>query len=173
VFAVTLSGVAVAVAIALVIARGAVAQSGTTARAPAPGDAGSDPAELSITRFTASVLRAAPIDAGTPAAAITGVVRIPAPAAGSAAAGRAPSRPAPAHRPGDPARAARPGELAIIVKPWAMIWLNGKPSGQTPFRAPVPAGRYRVRLVNDDVAKDETATVVVEPGQTATVERSW
>jgi serine/threonine-protein kinase len=85
-------------------------------------------------------------------------------------AGRAPPRPA-ARR--DRGREARTGELAIIVKPWAMIWLNGKPSGQTPFRGPVPAGRYRVRLVNNDVARNETTTVSVEPGQTATIERSW
>ncbi|HEX3759809.1 MAG TPA: PEGA domain-containing protein, partial [Kofleriaceae bacterium] len=60
-----------------------------------------------------------------------------------------------------------------IVRPWAMIWLNGKPSGQTPFRSAVPAGRYRVRLVNDDAGRDEVTTVTVEPDRTATVERSW
>jgi serine/threonine protein kinase len=68
---------------------------------------------------------------------------------------------------------ARTGELAIIVKPWAMIWLNGKPSGQTPFRAPVPVGRYRVRLANDDVGQNEVTMVTVEPDRTATIERTW
>lgn len=72
-----------------------------------------------------------------------------------------------------PASTGRTGELAIIVRPWAMIWLNGKPSGQTPFRAAVPAGRYRVRLANDDAGHDEVTTVTVEPDRTATVERSW
>jgi serine/threonine-protein kinase len=70
-------------------------------------------------------------------------------------------------------RVERTGELAIIVRPWAMIWLNGKPSGQTPFRSAVPVGRYRVRLANDDVGHDEVTTVTVEPDRTATVERSW
>ena len=95
----------------------------------------------------------------------------PDPGATAGSGERAPPRRAPIHR--DRGRAAGTGELAIIVKPWAMIWLNGKPSGQTPFRAPVPAGRYRVRLVNDDVAHNETTTVTVAPGRTATVERSW
>jgi serine/threonine-protein kinase len=72
-----------------------------------------------------------------------------------------------------PVAAVRTGELAIIVRPWAMIWLNGKPSGQTPFRSTVPAGRYRVRLANDDAGRDEVTTVTVEPDRTATVERSW
>ncbi|HMG52552.1 MAG TPA: PEGA domain-containing protein, partial [Kofleriaceae bacterium] len=69
--------------------------------------------------------------------------------------------------------AGRTGELAIIVRPWAMIWLNGKPSGQTPFRSAVPAGRYRVRLANDGAGRDEVTIVVVEPDRTATVERTW
>jgi hypothetical protein len=67
----------------------------------------------------------------------------------------------------------RIGELAIIVKPQAMIWLNGKPSGQTPFRGLVPAGRYRIRIANDDAGHDEVTTITVEPDQTATLERTW
>jgi serine/threonine-protein kinase len=70
-------------------------------------------------------------------------------------------------------RATRTGELAILVKPWATIWLNGKPSGQTPFRGPVPAGRYQIRIANDDVGRDEVTTITVEPDQIATLERTW
>ena len=70
-------------------------------------------------------------------------------------------------------RVTRTGELAILVKPWAVIWLNGKRSGQTPFRATVPAGRYQIRLSNDDVGMDETMAITVEPDKTATIERSW
>ena len=95
---------------------------------------------------------------------------VPRPA--DAALPRAPHRDR-AERTDRPAPAARTGELAIIVRPWAMIWLNGKPSGQTPFRAPVRAGRYRVRLANDDAGRNEVTTVTVEPDRTATVERSW
>jgi hypothetical protein len=54
-----------------------------------------------------------------------------------------------------------------------MIWLNGKRSGQTPFREVIPAGRYLVRLANNDVGQDETTTITVEPDKTAIVERNW
>jgi hypothetical protein len=50
---------------------------------------------------------------------------------------------------------------------------NGKPSGQTPFRAALPAGRYRVRLANDEAGHVEITTVTVEPGRTATIARVW
>jgi hypothetical protein len=60
------------------------------------------------------------------------------------------------------------------VRPWAAIWLNGKsiPDG-TPYRAQVPAGRYHIRIANDDLAKAETVTVTVSPHRTTIVERKW
>jgi serine/threonine protein kinase len=68
---------------------------------------------------------------------------------------------------------ARRGELAISVKPWAMIWINGRSVGQTPFRDRFPAGRYRVRLQNEDAGKDEVTTVTVSADQTTTLQRAW
>jgi serine/threonine-protein kinase len=90
----------------------------------------------------------------------------------------------PAGMPGSPSGATRPssgsataavrkGELAIIVRPWALIWLNGKSLGQTPYRETIPAGRYRLRIANDDAGKDETTLVTVTPDQTTTIQRSW
>jgi serine/threonine protein kinase len=67
----------------------------------------------------------------------------------------------------------KPGELAILVKPWAMISLNGKSLGQTPFRGNVPAGRYRLQLTNDVTGKDETTFITVNPDETTTVQRTW
>lgn len=166
-FAATLGMIVLGVlAAALVLARGEVAQSQTTERARpriAPGpDTPARPDAASARRETA------PEDAGI------GDARPAAPLAGPAGlvppAGPAPRPPPRRER---VARSGRTGELAIIVRPWAMIWLNGKPSGQTPFRAAVPAGRYRVRLANDDAGHDEVTTVTVEPDRTATVERSW
>jgi serine/threonine-protein kinase len=65
------------------------------------------------------------------------------------------------------------GELAIIVRPWASITLNGKDGGMTPFRQNVPAGRYRIRLFNEDIGKSDIVLVTVEPNKTTTVERKW
>jgi len=68
---------------------------------------------------------------------------------------------------------ATPGELAIKVKPWAKIWLNGKFIHETPFREPLPSGRYRLRLVNEVASKDESLTITIEPDKTTTIERDW
>jgi hypothetical protein len=65
------------------------------------------------------------------------------------------------------------GELAIIVRPWASITLNGKDGGVTPYRENVPAGRYRIRIYNDDIGRSEIVNVTVAPNETKTVERKW
>lgn len=65
------------------------------------------------------------------------------------------------------------GELAIVVKPWAMVSLNGKPIGQTPVHRTLPVGTYRIRIANDHIEKEETMSVTVSRGQTTTVERTW
>jgi hypothetical protein len=65
------------------------------------------------------------------------------------------------------------GELAVLVKPWALLWLNGKPMNQTPYRETIPAGRYRLRLKNDDLGKDESIVVTVSPDHTTIIERKW
>jgi protein kinase-like protein len=76
---------------------------------------------------------------------------------------------------GAPARAAVPrkGELVILVRPWAMIWLNGRALGQTPFRGAIAAGTYSLRIANDSLGIDETRTVVVTPDQSTKIDRSW
>jgi len=86
----------------------------------------------------------------------------------SAATSRAtPQKPAPAVIP------PKAGELRIIVRPWALIWLDGKALGQTPYRGKVPAGRHSVRLANDVVGKDETKWVTIYPDRTTPLEKSW
>ena len=104
--------------------------------------------------------------AGPPApAAVPNVVRVRRSSAGASSGPRWPHR--------DDDRVTRTGELAIIVSPWAVIWLDDKRRGQTPFREDVPAGRYRLRLTNDEVGQDEIMIVTVEPDRTKTIERSW
>jgi serine/threonine protein kinase len=79
-----------------------------------------------------------------------------------------PSRSAPS-----PVAAARKGELAVLVRPWAMIWLNGRDLGQTPFRSTVAAGKYRLHIVNVDLGIDETTNITVVPDRLTTIERGW
>jgi eukaryotic-like serine/threonine-protein kinase len=66
--------------------------------------------------------------------------------------------------------AVKKGELVIEVNSWAVIWLNGK-QDEAPYRAQLPAGRYRLRMQHQD--KDETTTVLVRANETTTVARDW
>jgi serine/threonine-protein kinase len=58
------------------------------------------------------------------------------------------------------------GTLAFRIRPFAMVFINGKLQGQTPF-APVelPAGTHSLRFVNDDLKKNVTQTVELKPGE--------
>ncbi|MFP2958716.1 protein kinase domain-containing protein [Myxococcus sp. 1LA] len=58
------------------------------------------------------------------------------------------------------------GRLEFRVRPYAVVSLDGKVLGQTPFAAiEVPEGRHTVRLVNKELGKDVTQTVDVKAGQ--------
>ncbi|WIG96225.1 protein kinase [Myxococcus sp. SDU36] len=58
------------------------------------------------------------------------------------------------------------GRLEFRVRPYAVVSLDGKVLGQTPFPAvEVPVGRHTVRLVNKELGKDVTRTVDVRAGQ--------
>jgi hypothetical protein len=66
------------------------------------------------------------------------------------------------------------GELVIVVTPWAVdVVLNGRQSGQTPFRQMVSAGSYVVTLVSPDMDKRETVSVTVAANKTTEIRRSW
>ncbi|MBX3157290.1 MAG: protein kinase [Deltaproteobacteria bacterium] len=67
----------------------------------------------------------------------------------------------------------RTGELEVYVKPWALVWLNGRPVGQTPYHQTVPVGRYRLQIKNDDLGKEETTVVVVSADKKTTIRRAW
>jgi serine/threonine-protein kinase len=87
-----------------------------------------------------------------------------------------PRRPPSETTPDNPPRldAKRTGKLTILVTPWALVWLDGKPVDQAPIVIEdVPAGRHRLRLKNDIAKKDETTIVTVTADQTTTVQRTW
>ena len=149
---------------------------GAKVTAPAPGDAGVADAGVADARVAdARVADAGIADARVADARVADGTSAPDAVPDVGPVRRSPAGPSsgPLLPPREEDRVTRTGELAIIVSPWAVIWLNGKRSGQTPFRAPVPAGRYWVRLSNDEVGQDEIAIVTVEPDEIATIERSW
>ncbi len=56
--------------------------------------------------------------------------------------------------------------LEFRVRPYANVFLDGKPLGQTPFSAvELFEGTHSVRLVNAELGKEVTQTVTVKPGQ--------
>ncbi len=65
------------------------------------------------------------------------------------------------------------GEVSIFVNPWAVISLDGKELGQTPWTGKLAAGKHRVRISNEDLGKDETLTITVSPDNKTTIQRTW
>ncbi|AKQ67578.1 Serine/threonine-protein kinase pkn6 [Myxococcus hansupus] len=58
------------------------------------------------------------------------------------------------------------GRLEFRIRPYAVVSLDGKVLGQTPFAAvEVPEGRHTVRIVNKVLGKDVTQTIDVKAGQ--------
>uniref|UniRef100_UPI00358DAB25 protein kinase domain-containing protein n=1 Tax=Archangium lansingense TaxID=2995310 RepID=UPI00358DAB25 len=63
-------------------------------------------------------------------------------------------------------KGAQKAKLEFRIRPYATVFLDGKPIGQTPF-APVQVsvGPHTVRLINRDLDKDITRTIEVKAGQ--------
>ena len=85
----------------------------------------------------------------------------------------APRPPPPPPPPPVPLAGQAPGELVVLVTPWATLWLDGKPVGETPYRAAISIGRHSLRLVNEERGKNESATVTITTGRTMTIKRNW
>jgi tRNA A-37 threonylcarbamoyl transferase component Bud32 len=63
------------------------------------------------------------------------------------------------------------GGIKIVVLPWAEVWIDGKPMGQTPLRIALPVGPHRVRLKND--TKEKTINVAVTSSRFAVIDETW
>jgi len=72
-----------------------------------------------------------------------------------------------------PAAPVGKGELVILVRPWAAVWIDGKESGQTPFRESISAGNHRLKLVHEDSGRTERTSITIKPGETLKIERDW
>jgi hypothetical protein len=65
------------------------------------------------------------------------------------------------------------GKLVVRVKPWAHVFVDGRPAGATPIWRDLPPGKHRLRLENEDLGKSENVVVNVVAGHELLVERSW
>ncbi len=66
------------------------------------------------------------------------------------------------------------GKLRIVVHPWADVWVDGKPVGQTPMGAlELVEGPHKVRLRNEPNGKDIIKTVIVKPGAETSLRMDW
>jgi hypothetical protein len=63
------------------------------------------------------------------------------------------------------------GRLEVFILPWAEVWADGKPLGQTPVHAELPPGPHRIRLKND--ATDKTISVTIAASRTIVIDETW
>jgi tRNA A-37 threonylcarbamoyl transferase component Bud32 len=64
-----------------------------------------------------------------------------------------------------PAVASGEGLLSVNVTPWAKLYVEGVEIGFTPCTVQLPAGRYRLRAVNDERGTKAQGARVIEPGK--------
>ena len=65
---------------------------------------------------------------------------------------------------------AKPGRLSLQTTPWTIVYLGKKSLGETPLaNVPLPPGRHRLRLVNDEKKLSTTVEVEIKSGQTTTL----
>lgn len=75
---------------------------------------------------------------------------------------------------GDSAKKAK-ATLTVLVRPWAIVYLDGKKLQQTPLRNhPISAGAHKVLLVNDTKGKREEIKLKVTAGEAVPeIKRTW
>ncbi len=61
------------------------------------------------------------------------------------------------------------------MRPWAVVYIDGKKIQQTPLRAyAISAGNHKILLVNDTKGKREEIKLKVNPGEPlADIKRTW
>jgi len=75
---------------------------------------------------------------------------------------------------GDAAKKAK-ATLTVLVRPWAIVYLDGKKLQQTPLRNyPISAGAHKILLVNDTKGKREEIKLKVTAGEAVPeIKRTW
>ena len=149
----------------------------TTASSPGPGGA-SDSIERSTPSAQSSALPSTRPDPGTPPApgdapapnrSVEGDTQ---PSKGPVPPAQGTPEPAPTAPPPSPASATPTagvtnGILHIDSRPYAQIWINGTPRGETDQRFELPAGSHRIRLqAQDEPAHNTTIQVEADGNST-------
>ncbi len=103
------------------------------------------------------------------------------PAAPAKAEKAAPAAPAPSPKKekaekaaAAPAPGGAKGSVSIFVRPWAIVFVDGRRVRQTPIQAlEIPAGKHTIELQNDPKGKREKIQVNIEAGGTQEIRRDW
>ena len=66
----------------------------------------------------------------------------------------------------------RKGKLVVRAFPVLTVYVDNKKIHDTPVDMNLPVGKHKLRLINAEVAKDETVYVTIEENKTATIERN-
>ena len=67
------------------------------------------------------------------------------------------------------ASATSTGTLRVNSRPWAQIFVDGKPMGNTPqMNLSLPAGKHKLRLVNPQLNLKKDMRISINPGKTTT-----
>jgi hypothetical protein len=75
----------------------------------------------------------------------------------------------------DDKKAAAKATLTILVRPWAIVYVDGKKIQQTPLRNyPISSGNHKILLVNDTKGKREEIKLKVSAGDAIPeIKRTW
>ena len=66
------------------------------------------------------------------------------------------------------------GTLTVLVRPWAVVFIDGKRIKQTPLRDySLSAGKHTVLLVNENKGKRESITVDAKASANTSINRTW
>jgi serine/threonine-protein kinase len=154
-------GVAVAVVAAMVAVAGLTGSGSPTAGVGGPTDGG-----LSASDAGVPLVDPDPVlgDAGMAGPDPTGLADAAVPVSPDAAP--TPRKPTPTPERGT-------GTLTLKVTPWAEVLINGRKSGFAPTTMTLPAGRYRVTLVNPAMEKRDTVRVTIRTGKNSVINRQW
>jgi hypothetical protein len=78
------------------------------------------------------------------------------------------------HHSSAPKEAEGKGTISVLVRPWAIVYIDTKRLKQTPVSDyELPSGKHVVELVNEGKNRREKIEVVLKPGESQEIKRDW